>query len=54
MIYSEKLTYLKMREKFLLKNSKAVHKSWNNCNRFSYNEITNVIKADDNVKSLIT
>ncbi len=52
-IYSEKLTYLKNEGKiFTEKNSKAVHKNYEiTANRFSYNEITNVIKADDNVKS---
>ena len=52
-IYSEKLTYLKNEGKiFTENNSKAIHKNYEiTAERFSYNEITNIIKADNNVKS---
>ena len=55
-IYSDKLTYLKNEGKiFTEKNSKALHNNYEIiAEKFTYNEITNTIKADNNVKSIDT
>ena len=52
-IFSDKLTYLKNEEKiFTEKNSKAIHKNYEiNAEKFLYNEVTNILKANNNIKS---